>query len=203
MCLTKLAINICKQQEIGSLIQRMPFLQTLEERERYRETFGWKRIEQLSVDIISDLSIPEKFKFRIFHAIWPICMEINLVTRHYFKFLFCGPPLTDIDLQNKLEWTSYGTAHLVRTAKVFIRDEVLNVNERYRLACYYCLEDDIPEIWAKVVENYDASLDFESQPRSLWLDQMTLYWAAMRKRNQSAQICFHTKTSSFMLLIIV
>ncbi|GIY68075.1 hypothetical protein CEXT_489461, partial [Caerostris extrusa] len=29
-------------------------------------------------------------------------MEINLVTRYYFKFLFCGAPLTNIDLQNKI-----------------------------------------------------------------------------------------------------
>ncbi|GIY68077.1 hypothetical protein CEXT_489471 [Caerostris extrusa] len=77
----------------------MPFLQTLEERESYRKTHAWKRIEQLSVDIISDLLIPEKFKFRIFHTVWSICMEINLVTRHYFKFLFCCPPLTNNDLR--------------------------------------------------------------------------------------------------------
>ncbi|GIZ00027.1 uncharacterized protein CEXT_97471 [Caerostris extrusa] len=173
MCLTKMAINICKHQEIASLIELMPSLKTIEEREWYRETHKWKRIEQLSVDIISGLLIPEKFKFRIFHTIWPVCMEINLVIRQYFHFSLYGPPVTNIDLQNKLEWTSYGTVDLVRSAKVLIRDERLDVNHRYSLACHYCLEDDIPEIWAKVVENYEASLDFESHHRSLWIDQLS------------------------------
>ncbi|GIX83527.1 uncharacterized protein CEXT_770661 [Caerostris extrusa] len=125
----------------------MPFLQTLEERERYRETQAWKRIERLSVHIISDLLIPENLNLEFF---------------------------TQFGLFNKLEWTSYGTVDLVRSAKVFIRDESLYVEHRFRLACDYCLEDDIPEIWAEVFEN--SSLYFTSNQENVWMDLLTYYW---------------------------
>ncbi|GIX83528.1 hypothetical protein CEXT_770671 [Caerostris extrusa] len=182
MCLTKLAINTCKHQEIASFNPTDAFSKTLEERERYRQSQAWKRIERLSVDVISDLMIPEKFKFRIFHTVWPTCMEIKLVTRHYFKFLFCGPPLINTDLQNKLEWTSYGTVDLVRSAKVFVREELIDVNQRYRLACYYCFKDDFPEIWAGVDEDDKYWLDsICGSYEERLIDPLTHYWTCYEK----------------------
>ncbi|GIX83526.1 hypothetical protein CEXT_770651 [Caerostris extrusa] len=118
------------------------------------------------------------------------------------------PPVTHIGVQNKLEWTSYGTVDLVRSAKVFIRDERLTVDDRYLLACDCCLEDAIQEIRAKVVENYEASLDiFQAQSKKRFFKQsrhpLTHYWTCYEKEGSKCLERFSYKTFSFVHLNIV
>ncbi|GFY67016.1 uncharacterized protein TNIN_250751 [Trichonephila inaurata madagascariensis] len=53
----------------------------------------------------------------------------------------------NLDLQNKLNWFSFGIIDRLQTARNFIQDENMNIRERFHLACVYYFEDDVQMFW--------------------------------------------------------
>ncbi|XP_065210371.1 uncharacterized protein LOC135838598 isoform X2 [Planococcus citri] len=62
-------------------------------------------------------------------------------------------------------WDWNGAVHDVRTAKRKMLCDQLSANEKFVIACRYCLEDDIRRLWPRVSSNFDLThMDFDSTP---------------------------------------
>ncbi|XP_065204479.1 uncharacterized protein LOC135834500 isoform X16 [Planococcus citri] len=74
-----------------------------------------------------------------------------------------------------------GTVHYIRTAKRMMTCDRLSNDEKFKIACMYCLEDDIRRIWPSVSERLDLNeIEFERNP-------VLFYWICML-RNEPERI---------------
>ncbi|XP_065216373.1 uncharacterized protein LOC135842711 [Planococcus citri] len=63
-------------------------------------------------------------------------------------------------------WDWNGTIHYARTAKRMILCDQFDEDEKFKIACLYCFEDDIKRIWPSVSSNMDwSSIDFDHFPQ--------------------------------------
>ncbi|XP_065204475.1 uncharacterized protein LOC135834500 isoform X12 [Planococcus citri] len=68
-----------------------------------------------------------------------------------------------------------GTVHYIRTAKRMMTCDRLSNDEKFKIACMYCLEDDIRRIWPSVSEKLDLNeIAFQESPE-------LFYWICMLK----------------------
>ncbi|XP_065204465.1 uncharacterized protein LOC135834500 isoform X3 [Planococcus citri] len=59
-----------------------------------------------------------------------------------------------------------GTIHYIRTAKRLMTCDLFSNNEKFKIACMYCFEDDIRRIWPSVSEEfYLEDIDFDAYPQ--------------------------------------
>ncbi|XP_065204487.1 uncharacterized protein LOC135834500 isoform X24 [Planococcus citri] len=74
-----------------------------------------------------------------------------------------------------------GLIHYVRTAKQMMKCDRLSIDEKFKIACIYCFEDDIKRIWPSVSERLDLNeIEFEESPE-------LFYWICML-RNEPDRI---------------
>ncbi|XP_065219994.1 uncharacterized protein LOC135845406 isoform X3 [Planococcus citri] len=63
----------------------------------------------------------------------------------------------DYDLVNFISWRADATIDWTETAINLVKSDVLNDEERYRIACIYCLVDDVERLWP-ITTNLDCPL---------------------------------------------
>ncbi|XP_065204491.1 uncharacterized protein LOC135834500 isoform X28 [Planococcus citri] len=87
-----------------------------------------------------------------------------------------------------------GEIHYTRTAKRMMTCDLLSDDEKFKIACMYCFEDDIRRIWPSVSEKFD--LDEINFDRSSHL----FYWICML-RNEPNRIPYfdNDRINEFML----
>ncbi|XP_065204106.1 uncharacterized protein LOC135834192 [Planococcus citri] len=90
----------------------------------------------------------------------------------WLEYCLIGNVFNDRDSTNILSWFHDfaldwdGTIHEVRTARRMMLCDRLTEDEKFKLACLYCLEDDIKRIWPSVSETKDLNeIDFNTFPQ--------------------------------------
>ncbi|GBN13794.1 hypothetical protein AVEN_81609-1 [Araneus ventricosus] len=104
------------------------------------------------VDKVFELELPKLLTWQLNYIVHPIGLEIrNWRERHKFIFFYDFKDINLLDLA-KLRWTTVGAIDYRKTAKELVCSDALNVVERYKIACSYCLDDYIPLLWEKLPE---------------------------------------------------
>ncbi|WP_264339069.1 hypothetical protein [Wolbachia endosymbiont (group A) of Cydia splendana] len=170
--LVKIAITLWNQDDIRALTARFYF-RSLILSERRKE---WQVVEDKVIEKIPELLLPEPLKKKVLNFIKPIGLEILKWREYHDQNSYLG-----IDLPNELCWTPQGTVDKKETAVVLIKDENLDITRRYRLACIYCLEDDIRELWSKMPENRRKSFYSEEDPRKVRQQELVVLWTYYTK----------------------
>ncbi|RDD35197.1 hypothetical protein Wcon_00664 [Wolbachia endosymbiont of Cylisticus convexus] len=165
--LVKIAITLWNQDDIRALTARFYF-RSLILSERRKE---WQVVEDRVIEKIPGLLLPGPLEKKVLNFIKPIGLEILKWREYHDQNSYLG-----IDLPNELCWTSQGTVDQKKTAEVLIKDENLDITIRYRLACIYCLEDDIRELWNKIPENRRKSFYSEEDPRKVRQQELVVLW---------------------------
>lgn len=143
---------------------------------RYDE---WKMIEDSVIDKVSELTIPASLKEKLSCYIQPIGIQILRWIDYHFRF--CG---FDFGLLNNLCWTPNGTLDKKKTAEVLIRDEAIDITVRYRLACAYCLEDAIPELFYRKIDNHKIFY-YTGSILSKFERELLMFWKQYMEKNFS------------------
>ncbi|XP_065213597.1 uncharacterized protein LOC135840818 isoform X4 [Planococcus citri] len=102
----------------------------------------------------------------------------NWVDDHY---LYLSSSFSKESLKDFIDFVADfdGSIHYVRTAKRFVQCNLVEQIFRFKMACSYCFEDDILQIWSSVSSHDDLKLTkhlFHSNPR--------MYYWICRSRNQ-------------------
>lgn len=166
MALIKIAVTLWNQDDIRALMAKFYFpLLGSERREK------WQEIEDKVIEKVLQLPQPGPLKEKILSFIRPIGLQIlKWLEYHRENCYFC------IKLPNELCWTPQGTVDKKKTAGMLIKDENLDITRRYKLACIYCLENDIPELWNKIPENRRKSFYSEEDPRKVRQQELVVLW---------------------------
>ncbi|GBN80134.1 hypothetical protein AVEN_133763-1 [Araneus ventricosus] len=110
-------------------------------------------IEPKIKDKVLKLELPKSLTEQMIDIVRPIGLQIKRWKESQEYHL--GIEIQEIILPNsaKLCWTSAGSINNRKTAEELVRCDVLDVVQRYKLACINCLEDYIPLLWEKLPEN--------------------------------------------------
>lgn len=116
---------------------------------------------------VNQLPLPEILKIKLHKFIDPIGMKICSWRNYHDEYCkFDSIPL-------EFQWTSIGTIDRRVTAISLVEDESLDCFVRYRFACFYCLEDYIPDLWKQLNDYDEADLCAIEYQESF----MVLYWS--------------------------
>ncbi len=168
IALVKIATTLWNQDNIRALMAKFYFpLLGSERREK------WQEIEDKVVEKVPHLPQPEPLKEEILGFIKPVGLQILKWMEYHRDLLNGGYVKRNL---SRLFWTPQGTVDKKKTAEILIKDESLDITKRYKLACIYCLEDDVPELWNKIPENRRKSFYSEEDPRKVRQQELVVLW---------------------------
>lgn len=131
----------------------------------------WVKIEAIAVKKVAQLPLPKQMKEELLCIIRPIGFRIS----KWRQFHHRGCNLK-VDLPKEFFWTPQGTIDEKKTAEVMIKDESIDTATRYKLACIFCLEDDIPKLWDKLSEDCRKSFYDQEDPMNVKQKELVVLW---------------------------
>ncbi|KAF8792636.1 hypothetical protein HNY73_004208 [Argiope bruennichi] len=138
MTLAKTTIAICRDSEIRCFINELNFL--------WDKTAGedkWKGLMDKAEEKINELPVPPQLHQCILALIKPISLEIARWKYDHLKILG-----DKFDFQScRLFWAPEGTVDRKKTAEMLILNKNICIINRFFLACCYCRQNDVEEIW--------------------------------------------------------
>ncbi|XP_065204201.1 uncharacterized protein LOC135834281 [Planococcus citri] len=123
------------------------------------EDIPLKEIIPAVPSVIYDLLDKYLAKFRLSIAQWIAYHSIHVFNFHYKSYTEALINFHDF------VWDWNGAIHYVRTAKRMMLCDRLTEDEKFKIACLYCFEDDIKRIWPSVSSEIDSiQINFDRDP---------------------------------------
>ncbi|KAF8788840.1 hypothetical protein HNY73_006844 [Argiope bruennichi] len=150
--LRRLSLEDISLRRVAVLLLSDPFkymYQTTVENEH-----GEKRVvsrDEQFKSIVAELGLPESMRGPLVNIMNLIFQEARDWLRFHETFLkLSHSRFYNGKYMKHVHWTYMGTVNYRKTAEAIIRDENLSIDRRFWLACLYCLEDDIQDLWQKL-----------------------------------------------------
>ncbi|GBN32582.1 hypothetical protein AVEN_99326-1, partial [Araneus ventricosus] len=161
MALRKVAIVLWHQADILALVKSF----RCRSRTCDSTIRQWQQsVENVVKERVSMLLLPDSLKEELVHVVKPIGPEILKWKMHHESLISDSYFALD-----QLFWTSAGTVDYRKTAEILIRQERITVISSYKLACIYCLYDNIRVIGEKLFSDEDNILRI-SEPK------LVIFW---------------------------
>ncbi|KAL6968945.1 hypothetical protein U1Q18_047115 [Sarracenia purpurea var. burkii] len=124
----------------------------------------------------SNIAIPKLFRSFIDDNITPILNQIrNWIVYHHSKRFFHDEPASSMnEYLIKLAWKADYLIDYGATARNILTNDRLNIMEKFRFACTYCLVDEIRKL--QEMSDVTIYLNFEIEP-------FLVYWSKYLKNN--------------------
>ena len=134
----------------------------------------WNNIEnKVLVSLQSLTSLPEILKKFLLHRSTLVGREILSYFQYrlieYDNYQFCDMDSFIGLFLNKLCWTPQGSIDKRRTAKDVLECDAFGVEQKFRIACLNCLEEDIEKLFLQLPEEYFKDVQ---QQEYYWTDYM-------------------------------
>ncbi|GFS68005.1 uncharacterized protein NPIL_193581 [Nephila pilipes] len=150
--------------------------------------------------ILSSLHLPYEITNRIMGIIEALGKEIsNWCYCHCVFFIDA-----DLDYWDRIQWYSHGNINCLETARAFIREENINIGQRFNLACAYYLEADVRTLFQNMSASYRkyfSMMKYQFKSRSFWLDALqtstSLNWSEISLAVVFDDFSFHDFGSVF------
>lgn len=153
IALVKVVVILWNQDDIRALLNELSFPLSVSDR-----TEKWQDIEFKVILKVLQLPQPKLLTKKMLGFISPIGTQILNWMKHHADRFF------NIKLPNELCWTPQGTVDRKRTAEMLVKDDNLDIITRYKLACVYCLEDCVSEMWNELPQRKKESFYNENFP---------------------------------------
>lgn len=165
IALVRIAISLWQQHDIRALIVKLCVsLDPNNVREK------WKLIEVKVIKNALHLPQPELLKHKVLEFVLPIGLEILKWIKYNHGSCY------SVDLPNEFHWTLQGTIDKTKTAEALMGDEKIDVRTRYNLACIYCLENRVQELWNKIPENHRNIFHDTEDPIKIMQKDLVYLW---------------------------
>ncbi|GFU46763.1 uncharacterized protein NPIL_318801 [Nephila pilipes] len=114
-------------------------------------------LKALMVQKIFPFTLPETLQNELLSFIVSAREEIEKWEVTHRKILFCSN-VTSCFHECNFYWKSNGRINYQETAKYFIRNEILDIGQRYAIALSYNLREDAVSLWKKMTLNEKHSI---------------------------------------------
>ncbi|KAL6954569.1 hypothetical protein U1Q18_045956 [Sarracenia purpurea var. burkii] len=142
------------------------------------DTRGWKwSLSGLVNDWEEQLPLPKTFMRDIYIQFDVLKGNVNSWISYHFKKMFCneGNDCVLFSYLYCIVWHPNGAVNYYKTALNMLKSDKLGVLEKYRLACTYCLKEEIEKLWSSV-EN-EPSIDKEFSQNNPLISYWNCYCA--------------------------
>ncbi|GFR01459.1 uncharacterized protein TNCT_128551 [Trichonephila clavata] len=127
---------------------------------------------------VETLLLPITLEDSLKETMHSVGFEILKFNSYQEKYIGEGNHFFDHEI--KIYWTNLGTIDKVRTAMSFVKKDIIDLTLRYKIACIYCLEHDVPILWEQMSED-ERNISFNAD--SLAMYQMLIYfWESEMKK---------------------
>ncbi|XP_055925881.1 uncharacterized protein LOC129957550 isoform X2 [Argiope bruennichi] len=169
LAIRRLAVQLCNQP------QMLAYAVKIDPDARYEKEHETTMYDLLK-DLLTEVPLPPSMKHELFSL-------MKSVSREIIKWLelhecYLDPYNLNVCEMENLEhlcWTSLGSVDYRETAVALIRHKKLGMTQRYKLACLYCLEEDIIELWRKMPEKSRKSY-YDADPANLKQPDLVIIW---------------------------
>ncbi|VVC27413.1 PD-(D/E)XK nuclease superfamily 9 [Cinara cedri] len=138
----------------------------------YRSEHGfdkrWKKIEKIVQEIVKTLELPQTLKAELSGISTQIGLEILRWAQYYGQY-YCESAFF-----NNIGWTPQGAIDAEKTARNLLSDESLSVLKRYKIACTYCFEDIIHDLWKQLGKE---ERHLKKMKKSRLYEGLVLFWS--------------------------
>lgn len=142
----KIATTLWNQNDIKDLISKVDF--TCRTRTiMLKAKQDMKEIEKKVLENIKQLPLPEMMVKKLY-----IAKHIGRQISKWMIFHNCDFEIP-LNLPDELPWTAQGTIDIKKTAEILVKDDMLDISTRFKIACLYCFEDYIRKFQALVNED--------------------------------------------------
>lgn len=177
IALVKAVATLWNQQDIRTLLMEFSNSQLTKDLkdELYiipsQCTKNWQMIEKTVEEKVPQLIIPLSLKQKMLGYIHPVGLHILRWMEYHRSF--CS---FDVDLPSEFYWTPQGTIHKKKTAEAIIKDEKVHITVRFKMACIYCLEEDLMRLWTKVPKSHKMSFyDPDKRKKGMYME-LLIFW---------------------------
>lgn len=119
-------------------------------KERTENNQKYNEIELEVKENVENLQVPSSVKASILLLVNPIGKQLFMWLDFHNQIRYPG-----IYLPNDLSWTPYNKIDREETAKKLVGDHDLNIITRYKLACEYCLSNDIYMLYRQLPDDWN------------------------------------------------
>ncbi|KAF8789774.1 hypothetical protein HNY73_007687 [Argiope bruennichi] len=172
LAMRRLAVQLCSHRKMLAYAVQT---NSASRRQKEHETTMYDLLK----DLLPELPLAQKMKPELFSLMKSVSREIIKWLDLHENYL--GPcNLNEMENLKHLCWTSLGSVDYRETAAALIRHEKLGVAQRYKLACLYCLEEDIKELWRKMPEKSKKSF-YDAKSANLEQPDLVIIWTFILK----------------------
>ncbi|KJV62510.1 hypothetical protein APHACPA_1539 [Rickettsia amblyommatis str. Ac/Pa] len=136
MLLVAIAVKLWKnediQQKIGIIAASSQWI----------DSNKWQKIENKVADKAASLPLPNPIKEKVQAYVGLIGREVSDFIKYNAQYTFFSLSET-VNYINNIYWEKSGLINYKKTAQALLSRNALNNYDKYRLACTYCLEDEI------------------------------------------------------------
>ncbi|GBM33949.1 hypothetical protein AVEN_79841-1 [Araneus ventricosus] len=150
----------------------------------WRET-----VEDKMSDKILKLGLPKPLTKQMMDTSKPMCKQVSGWKGFHEAYLLDSNRSSHlhfhVPILEKLCWTAAGTVDYPKTAEELVCSDVIDNVKRYKLACLYCLEEYIPQLWQELPTNKKTHFRNEKDPLQIERLALQFWWPYIIKGEES------------------
>ncbi|GFV46387.1 uncharacterized protein TNCV_3232761 [Trichonephila clavipes] len=134
---------------------------------------AWLKVENKVIIKGSNIKKECTLKGNVYHKLVDAVKMVGLFIRNMKEYIYEGLYIPK-NYPKILCWTPHGTIDTGKSIKIVLKDDRFSIIRRYKLACVYCLEDDIRELLSKMSPAC-RKLFYDTNSKVLQND-LAVYW---------------------------
>ncbi|XP_055925638.1 uncharacterized protein LOC129957371 [Argiope bruennichi] len=136
-------------------------------------------IDKISRNIVANFSLPLLLVQDLLGAMKAVSREIIKWVKFHENFLeqYDGV-LSRLENLEHICWTCFGTVDYEKTAQVLIRRRKLRASQCFKLACLYCLFQDIKELWKELPYSYKVGF-LKDDPTQITQPKIVVFFTCL------------------------
>ncbi|WP_250295890.1 hypothetical protein [Wolbachia endosymbiont of Oedothorax gibbosus] len=176
IAVVKIAVEICNNPELKREILCAPGSDYDINKGNYQ--YGSKKqwneiIEKKATIILRKLDLPKKLQEKVMGIVPSVGMRM-LTWAEYHEGTLGFLREYSVNFLNSSFFTQQGIIDNKKAAEELMKDESLNIKQKYKLACLYCLTDHIPALYRQMTkeEFYDTE-----RPQRISQSELVKFWS--------------------------
>ncbi|GBN19557.1 hypothetical protein AVEN_130047-1 [Araneus ventricosus] len=183
MALRRVAVVLWNEPDILASIGKLQFKPDRNPFHPAWDEIEWRGTVECKVtDEMSKLLLPESLKKQMIPRLKAVGLEIPIWKVLHEAYLSDSNEDFNIDILEKLFWTTVGTVDYKKTAEELVRCDEVDIVKRFELACFYCLENYIPLFWNELPEENKKTFYNEEDTSRVERPNLQLFLPYILKR---------------------
>lgn len=179
----KVAIEVCNNPELKREILFAPGsdCDTNKKSHQYDQKQKWNEIiEKKATIILKSLGLPEKLQEKVIGIVHLVGVRM-LTWAEYHEGTLGFSREYSVNFLNSSFFTQQGIIDNEKAAEELMKDESLNIKQKYKLACLYCFTDHISALYRQMTKEDKEKFYDAERPQRVRQPELVKFWSYYQK----------------------